>query len=241
MTTSLLFLPGTLCDCRAWRPVADALRIDCKNTTPHYFVEYAAISSIGEMAERALTYASGTVIPIGLSMGGAVALEMWRQAPHRIASMVLCGTDASADTPARYAMRAEQFSIAMHEGLAAMLATVMDKYFVADSEDKLSALQRCAYGMAQQQGLPALIAQHRALTHRRDNWPWLSAMTAPTLILCGEVDTICPPEIHARMALCLPNSRYEIISKAAHLAPLQQPSQVAAYIAQWLAASDLAR
>ncbi len=36
---------------------------------------------------------------VGLSLGGQITLETWRQAPHRIRALVLADTFASLDTP----------------------------------------------------------------------------------------------------------------------------------------------
>src|SRR5207247_6620341 len=39
------------------------------------------------------------VVVCGLSMGGYVAFELWRQAPQRFAGLILANTRAGADTP----------------------------------------------------------------------------------------------------------------------------------------------
>ena len=189
------------------------------------------------MAEIALDCASaieGAIIPIGLSMGGLVALEMWRQAPSRIAGMVLCGTDPSADSTMRYDARQQQMEIATTAGLGAMLKTLRKKYFAPDAAVALMELEQCALAMAQQQGIPKLVAQHAALASRHDGWPLLPSINVPVLVLCGDADQICTPATHLRMAATIPEASYRPISQAAHLAPLQQPQQVAQYIDEWL-------
>jgi pimeloyl-ACP methyl ester carboxylesterase len=230
---TLLFLPGTACDSRVWRPVATALQqpIDA------HFVDFATANSIDEMAAialRSIDSVSGPVIPIGLSMGGLVALEMWRQSPSRIAGMLLCGTDPSADSPPRRSMRQAQMEIATTAGFGAMLETLAEKYFALDATANLIALQHCVTAMAQQQGIPKLIAQHAALATRKDCWPLLPSIKVPVLILCGEADQICLPATHMLMAEAIQGAAYSQISQAAHLAPLQRPQQVAQYIDDWL-------
>ena len=190
------------------------------------------------MADIALNAAANTksqIIPVGLSMGGLVALQMWRQAPERLTGIVLCGTDPSADSPARAATRAQQMQVATSEGLSALLDLNLNKYFVPSDATTTTALHACARAMAQQQGLPKLIAQHAALATREDCWSLLPSITVPALILCGDAEQICLPETHERMAAAMPNAIYKNIPKAAHLAPLQQPQQVAQYIDDWLA------
>ncbi len=233
LTATLLFLPGTACDSRVWRPTAAALQ----PPTAAHFIDFAHANTIRAMAEIALDCASaieGTIIPIGLSMGGLVALEMWRQAPSRIAGMVLCGTDPSADSPARRSVRQQQMEIATTAGFGAMLETLREKYFAPDDAATLMALEHCAMAMAQQQGIPKLVAQHAALASRNDGWPLLPSINVPVLVLCGDADQICTPATHLRMTAAIPKASYRQISQAAHLAPLQQPQQVAQHIDDWL-------
>ena len=49
------------------------------------------------MAQAALNQCTGPIVPIGLSMGGYVALEMARIAPQRMAGMALLNSDAGRD------------------------------------------------------------------------------------------------------------------------------------------------
>ena len=233
MTATLLFLPGTACDSRVWQPTVAELQYP----TAAYFVDFAGANTISAMAEIALDCASaieGKIIPIGFSMGGLVALEMWRQAPSRIAGMVFCGTDPSADSPARRVVRQQQMEIACTLGFDAMIDTLKEKYFAPDDAAALMALEQCALAMAQQQGIPKLVAQHAALASRYDGWPLLPSINVPVLVLCGDADQICTPATHLRMAAAIPEASYRPIYQTAHLAPLQQPQQVAQYIDEWL-------
>lgn len=53
------------------------------------------------MAARTLRAVKGPVIACGFSLGAIVAVEMWCEAPERIAGLVLLGYNASADLPER--------------------------------------------------------------------------------------------------------------------------------------------
>ena len=72
------------------------------------------------MAQVALGQCTGALVPVGLSMGGYVALEMARLAPERIAGMALLSTNVGVDSDARANARRLAIKLATHEGLKAL-------------------------------------------------------------------------------------------------------------------------
>ena len=78
-----VFIPGLLCTEWLFHGQADIASGTAvfANTRQH--------DSITGMAEAALAQTSGQLVPIGLSMGGYVALEMARLSPTRISAMAL--------------------------------------------------------------------------------------------------------------------------------------------------------
>src|SRR4029450_9554986 len=67
----------------------------------------ATDSSLSSWAARTLDLLPGDFIPVGVSMGGYLAFELWRQAPKRIPAIVLADTRATADDEAGRAARDE--------------------------------------------------------------------------------------------------------------------------------------
>lgn len=72
--------------------------------------------------------------------------------------------------------------------------------------------------------------------NRADSRPRLPAIAVPTLVLCGEAERLCPPEVHREMAAAIPGARLAIIANAGHFALIEQPDAVAAEFGRWLAA-----
>ena len=60
-------------------------------------------------------------MPVGLSMGGYVALEMARLAPERMAAMALLSTNARVDNEERRGERRRTIKLATQRGLKASL------------------------------------------------------------------------------------------------------------------------
>ena len=90
MGECLVLIPGLLSDETAWAGVRDRLGQGtvCDVTTQ---------ASLGEMAADILVRHPGVLAVAGHSMGARVALEIWRQAPARVARLALLDTHPQAD------------------------------------------------------------------------------------------------------------------------------------------------
>lgn len=223
MAPTLLFLPGTLCDARVWDATMRALAGEATCAV----VDYRFEESIAAMAGVALAAVAGPLIPIGLSMGGMVALEIWRQAAQRVVALALFGTDPGADTALPRARRDARVLRATHGEFRAMVEDdLVPSYFSSTRATEASPLET-AVAMALAQGVGAFAAQATALATRPDCWALLERIAVPGLIACGSEDRICLPESHERMAARMPMAKLAIIANAGHLAPLEQPAAAA--------------
>lgn len=59
-------------------------------------------------------------------------------------------------------------------------------------------------------------------------------MDVPTLLLCGQHDSISPPDEMRAIAEALPQASFEIIPDVGHMAPLEDPHTVNDLIRQFL-------
>ena len=118
----VLLLPGLLCDASVWPAQQAALQA----LAPVHVADYGDCSSIAAMAERALHDApAGPLAVVGHSMGGRVALEIWRQAPGRVVGLALLDTGFQAlpdgePGVAERAGRMELLALARDQGMRAM-------------------------------------------------------------------------------------------------------------------------
>jgi pimeloyl-ACP methyl ester carboxylesterase len=67
----------------------------------------------------------------GLSMGGIVAMEMWRQAPQRIERIALLDTNFHADTDEKRTMRNRQIDEVRQGSLGAILRDELKPNYLA--------------------------------------------------------------------------------------------------------------
>jgi len=230
MRPTLLFLPGTLCDDRVWAYAAQALSGEWNCV----FADYKFHISISEMAACALAEVQGTVIPIGISMGGIVALEIWRQIPDRIAAMALFDTNPSADSSERRAKRDELVVNATHGRFRETVELQLAPSYFSQNCNTIDQLRDIVVAMALDQGVEAFVAQAKALASRKDSWELLSHIQVPTLVMCGENDRVCEPDMQMQMAKLMPQSVFRTISAAGHLPFIEQPEATIKELCFWL-------
>ncbi len=228
---TLLFLPGHMCDARAWRPVADRIA-DMGFDLTH--VPLNEDDHVDGMARRALDLCDGPVIPVGFSMGAIVALAIERLAPQRVAALCLVGINASADLPERSADRIRHQQT-VRDGH--MLDIVRDAFlpaYFAEGCAETEELGALCLGMAAAVGPEAFLRQSEALRTRPDSRPGLSAIGCPTLVVSGAEDRICPPEWHRQTAGAIAGAELAIVP-GGHMALLEEPDAMAQRLRSWLA------
>lgn len=228
----LLLLPGLLCDARLWRDQVAALSPDC-----HCVVaDLTHDDNLAGMADRALAAVGGAdrIALAGLSMGGYVAFEIMRRAPGRIARLALMDTSARADTPEQTRRRRGLLALSesgMFRGVTPRLLPQL--LHPRNLEGPLGAE---VMAMAERIGRPAFHRQQRAIMHRIDSRPTLSAIAVPTMVVVGEQDALTPPDLAAEMAAGIPGAMLHRIPDAGHLPPMEEPEIVAGLMRDWLSA-----
>ena len=225
----LVFLPGMMCDARLYAHQISVL-------SSHYTLQVATIhdgTSVEEIGHQVLTHAPPRFIVIGLSMGGIIAMELLGQEPERIAGLILLDTNPLADSQEMKEIRDEQMKQVQAGQLRTLMREQMIPRFQLQGADTQKIADTCL-SMAMDLGDQPFINQSRALQKRADQQDTLRATTVPTLIACGEHDTVCPLERHYLMHDLVIGSHLEIIEGAGHLPTLEQPEKTTQLVHQWL-------
>lgn len=223
----LLFLPGLICDARTFAPqlaaFPDSRAVD----------GYGAADSLQAMARLVLAQAPEKFDLFGHSMGGRVALEVFRLAPHRVRRLALSSTGVhplGADEPAK---RAALKTIGHERGFAALVDTWLPP-MVAEANRARPELYDPIRRMCLDQGQAAFDAQVAALLGRPEQESLLSRIACPALVTTGELDAWSPPEQHRRIAAAIPDATLTIVEGAGHMLPLEAPEALNEAIAAWL-------
>ena len=228
----LLLIPGMMCDERIWRHQVAALR---PRTSEIHVVDIPVVDSIVGMASTILLSAPAQFSLAGFSMGGIIALEIWRQAPERVMRLALLGTNARNEKPEHQAPRLTQ----MERVLEGQLRDVMFHDFLPHYLGKAllqdTFLRWEILNMALLQGPDVFLKQCRALNTRQDYSGLLQDIRCPSLVLCGEEDQICPAWMSEQLAQSIVGSTLLIVKSSGHLVTLEAPEEVSSAMLGWLA------
>ena len=232
MPLPLLLLPGSLCTGMLFHAQISAFKDDREVVV----ADFSNCDSIEAMATKVLMEAPAEFALAGLSMGGIVAFEIFRQAPERIKRIALLDTNPRGELPENVPVRQEQINTVAQGGAESLRTLVsqqlMPKY-AFDSEQRLK-LEPLVMEMALEVGTDEFINQWRALASRADSWSTLKDIRCPTLILCGIHDALCSEKLHRDMAQEIKHAKLEIIQEAGHLSTLDAPEQVNSALEDWL-------
>jgi pimeloyl-ACP methyl ester carboxylesterase len=226
---TLVLLPGLLCDAALWRAPAEALgdAADCR------IADLTRDDSVAAMARRTLDAAPERFALAGLSMGGYVALEIFRQAPERIERLALLDTSARTDTEAQRARRRGLIELAERGRFKGVTPRLLP-LFLAPERLSDKPLVDAVYAMAARVGRDAFLRQQKAILGRPDSRAVLPRLRVPTLVLCGREDALTPLALHEEMASLVPGARLVVVERCGHLAPMERPAEVAAAMREWL-------
>lgn len=219
----LLLIPGMMCDARMWG--------DLSRLPPVLHADITGADSVQALATAILHKAPAEFALAGLSMGGIVAMEVLRQAPHRVTRLALLDTNPRAETPEAQAKRAPQIARALAGDLANLMAQDTIPHYFTHPQEKLANL---CLNMALTLGPQVYARQSLALRDRPDQTATLAAYKGPALVLMGEYDQLCPRDRHDQMHALMPQSRLEIIADAGHLPTLENPLATQTALLNWL-------
>ena len=174
----------------------------------------------------------------GLSMGGYVAMAMWRRHAARISGLILCDTKGTADTPEGQAKRDEMIALAESEGASAVAERQLPGMVGKATRERQPEVTELMRAMMSRQSVPGVVGALRALRGRPDSMATLATVSVPTLVLVGEDDVLTPPaDARAMMAVLPPaaRARLEIVSGAGHVSCVERPAAVTLVLADFLA------
>jgi len=236
MSAPLLLLPGMLCDGAFW---AAQVRGLAEVSAPRVIAN-EALDSFEKMASRVLALAPERFALAGHSMGGRVALEVFRQAPERVTKLALLATDyrgvTSADErAAEVAQRQAWLETAREDGMEAF-AKIWLKQVVAPANFSDRALVAAITAMTVRQSVALLEAQTLAALVRADYAAMLPRIDCPTLLCAGDADTWRPVALHEEMAALIPSSRSVVIEGSGHMLAMERPAAVTKALRAWLLA-----
>ena len=195
-------------------------------------MEIAAKSAVDELDSAGFDRA----VVVGLSMGGYVALELWRRHPERVAGLVLANTRSQADPEEGKARRRALAEQLLREGTG----SIIESQRALLSEDAPEGLWDRVAGIVMAQPAEAVAAASLGMAERPDSTPDLPGIDVPTLVITSTGDRLIPPEISTPMADAISQATLLVIEGAGHLSNLEAPEAFDAALHEHLQRCGLA-
>ena len=165
----------------------------------------------------------GRAIFAGVSIGGYVLFEFWRQARERVAALILSNTRAASDSPEQRAAREKSIEDVRQRGptpfIDAMLPKMLSESTISSRPDRVEDARALMTRMSVQ-GITAALS---GLAVRPDSTPTLATINVPTLVIGADEDVLTPLPEAELMQKAIVGSRLEVVPKAGHYAALEQP------------------
>jgi 3-oxoadipate enol-lactonase len=229
MTDGVLLIHAFPLDARMWEPQIGAFADALPVVAPH-LPGFGGTASVGDVlsmrsaAERCIEAldAAGVdrAMVCGLSMGGYVALELWRRSRTRFLGLILANTRAGADTEEGAAGRRALAERLMAEGSDFLVDTPPPLL----SEGASEGLRLCVREIIAGQPAASIAAAALGMAERPDSTPDLATINVPTLVITSDADTLIPPEATSPMAAQIPGGELAVIGGAGHLSNLEAPA-----------------
>jgi pimeloyl-ACP methyl ester carboxylesterase len=231
----LVLLPGLMCDHTVWASQIEAL----SDIADSRVADYGSLNSLARMATHVLESTPEPRFALaGHSMGGRIAMEMYRQAPERISHVCLMDTRYHP-LPAGEAGEKERAGrYALVEVARAKGTRVMGEEWVKGMvhPDRLADLGLIGsiLDMFARKSADIFEAQQTALLNRPDAGMIMGQIRCPALVLCGKQDGWSTLEWHETMAREIAGAKLVAIDHCGHMATMECPDEVSGAMRNWL-------
>jgi 3-oxoadipate enol-lactonase len=212
-----------------WQPQVPALGahdvvlVDHPGHGGAHVVEFDGVSGLAELVLAQVEAKRFSFV--GVSLGGAVGMQLALDAPERLEKLVLCCTSAWFGPPQMWHERA---ALVRAEGVAAIVEAALERWFTPGFADvqrfREMFLSTDAEGYAR-------CCDALARWDVRDE---LGRIAAPVLCVAGADDPTSPPEHLAQIAEAVAGARCSVIERARHLAGVERPDQLNLLLAEFL-------
>jgi pimeloyl-ACP methyl ester carboxylesterase len=172
----------------------------------------------------------------GLSMGGFVAMRLGARRPDQVRSLLLLDTSADPE-PRENAFKfrlGNWFARCFGTGPLLVDATMPMMFGKSTLGDPARTAERDAWRRHLRSNRPSLWRAVNGVIERPSVYHELSRITAPTLVMVGEEDTVTVPAKAERIAAAIAGAELVRIPRAGHIVTLEQPQAVTRAIGGFL-------
>jgi 3-oxoadipate enol-lactonase len=173
-------------------------------------------------------------VVVGLSMGGYIALRAIERNPERFRGLVLCDTRSEADTNEGKIKRAGNIQSVKNDRVKKYAEEFVKAVFASQTLERNPEAVKFIRKIIEKTSPIAIAGTLLALASRTDTTESLSKINVPTLILVGEHDALTPVSAAKSMNERIRQSKFHVISNAAHLSNLENPEEFNKHLSGFL-------
>lgn len=170
----------------------------------------------------------------GLSMGGQIVFEFYRQFPSRVRALLLADTQPQVDTEeirtTRYATAERILDQGMQKYAEELLPRLLARETIAAHPDVVDKVRQ----MIVQTKPAGAAAALRGRAERPDYTPLLREIIVPTLIMVGSDDEFTPIRDAEVMHRGIAGSQLAILEGVGHMPNMERPGEFNAVLKQFL-------
>jgi 3-oxoadipate enol-lactonase len=171
---------------------------------------------------------------VGVSIGGYVLFEFWRKYRERVDALVLCNTKAQADTPEARAVRLQATTFVLDRGTELFFGSMIPKLMGKTTRDTRPDLVEGALRMMRAMSPEDVAIVQRGMAERQDSVETLKTINVPTMLVTGDEDSLTGVGEAELMRQNISGSEINVIAKAGHYSPWEQPEEVGKLLRQFL-------
>jgi pimeloyl-ACP methyl ester carboxylesterase len=221
----IVLLPGSMCDSDLWRDMVPDLSLLGQLHYGNLFED----DTLEGMARRVLGEVPERFVLVGFSMGGFVARVLTLMAPERVQGVAFVATSARGFSDQE---RARRMAGRKHPGGGNGVARGLHP----DRERDPVLLERLR---DMQRRLGPDVWKRQAALVRLDAYDELERIACPALVVACRQHRFRAFDETKRMADHMPRADFKVIENCGHMAPLEQPHELARLLTEWIGRARL--
>jgi 3-oxoadipate enol-lactonase len=184
---------------------------------------YAMDDHVADLAGLLDHLAVKTATICGLSVGGMIALGLFRARPDLVRSLILCDTAPKIGTDTLWN---DRIDLVRDKGLAALADPVMERWFTPAFRRPENAEYLGYRNMLVRQPVDGYVGTCAAIRDA-DYTDIARTLTVPASCIVGDQDGSTPPALVAEMAKMIPDARFDELKDCGHIPCVEQPVALA--------------
>jgi 3-oxoadipate enol-lactonase len=172
---------------------------------------------------------------VGTSWGGIVGAILGRIAPERFTSLALCNTPFDHGSAQGLSSARTIVRLARIFGSSSFFANgVAKSFFAAGTAKDAPGRRRFLQDFHGRSRKTLTITGRSVLIERQSLLPALSAITVPTLVIAGALDTLYPSSELRSAAERIPRARFVELPNSGHVSACEVPAAFNSLLSDWL-------